>query len=301
MSTPSLGPASTATLVAASLDQCSEVYGTHLHQRVFAEAPLSAEEAEWLGWPDLAGTRTAWLANALDEPWLRLIENPQAGPGAPFHRHGWLSLEIAVADVDALGAALDGSPLEIIGAPADLEMSSAIRAMQAIGPCGEVLYLTEIKAEVPGFELPRARCAVDRLFIPVMTCPDRADALSFYSGLSGNEGLQFETRVTVLNGALGLPIDTRHPLATLQLRGDTLIELDQVPDLAPSAFGPGLPPAGIASIGFGTTAALPDTPRFTRTDGPLAGRECCRLQGAAGEWIELHAENRGEPPCMIND
>jgi hypothetical protein len=129
-----------------------------------------------------------------------------------------------------------------------------------------VLYLTEVKREVPPFELPFARCPVDRLFIPVMTCPDREAALAHYEGLSGNEGLRFETRITVISGALGLDREHRHPVATLQLREATLIEIDEVPDLRPAPFGDDLPPTGIAEIHFRAT-----------------GRPFSRGRGAAGE------------------
>ena len=95
----------------------------------------------------------------------------------PFRHQGWMSLEISVENVDALRPDLEGSPFRVIGEPANLDVSDDIRAMQAIGPAGEVLYLTEIKAEVPPFELPFARCAVDRLFIPVLLAPDRERAL----------------------------------------------------------------------------------------------------------------------------
>jgi hypothetical protein len=137
-------------------------------------------------------------------------------------------------------------------------MSDAIRAMQVVGPSGEVLYLTEVKREVPPFDLPFARCSVDRLFIPVMTCPDREAALVHYEDLSGNEGLRFDTRITVISAALGLDREHRHPVATLQLRGSTLIEIDQVPGLRPAPFGGDLPPTGIALIHFRHADAVND-------------------------------------------
>jgi hypothetical protein len=254
---PQLGPACGATIITRDLDDSIAAYSQHLHQQALAHGPLAADEASALGWEALAGTRSAWLANASGEQWLRLIEAPQAQAGKPFAQYGWMSLEIAVQDVDALGAALALSPFESIGPPADLAMSDAIRAMQVVGPSGEVLYLTEVKRPVPPFELPTARCPVDRLFIPVMMCPQRADALAHYAALSGNKGLQFDTRITVISKALGLDSNHQHPVATLQLLGNTLIEIDQVSGLAPAPFSRPAPPTGIALIHFAHASQPP--------------------------------------------
>lgn len=254
---PRLGPAQAATLVVADLDQCTAIYAEHLQLAPQDETALTDADALELGWPDLAGSRSAWLANALGEPWLRFIEHRGAAVSRPFECYGWLSLEIAVQDVDALGAALVDGPFEIIGPPADLAMSDAIRAMQVAGPSGEVLYLTEVKRPVPPFELPMARCPVDRLFIPVMTTPDREASLAHYATLSGNEGLRFDTRITVISAARGFDRDHQHPVATLQLAGNTLIEIDQVDGLQPAPFGAPSPPTGIALIHFHHPDATP--------------------------------------------
>jgi hypothetical protein len=213
-------------------------------------AVLGTPQASELGWAKLGGSRCAWLANELGEPWLRLIECPDAPARRPFTHVGWLALEIDVQDVDALGHSLADSPFDIIGAPADLAISDAIRAMQVVGPSGEVLYLTQVKRPLPPFELPRARCRVDRLFIPVMTCPDRDAVLDHYERLSGNEGLRFETAITVISAALGFEKNHAHPVATLQLADNTLIEIDQVAGLRPAPYGGDEIPTGIALIHF---------------------------------------------------
>lgn len=250
MTVPRLGPVRAATVITADLAQSIAIYGEHLHLPVQSEGRFGEREAGDLGWAPLVGAPCAWLGNALGEPWLRLLEYRDAARTRPFERFGWLSLEIAVQAVDALGDALADSPFEVIGPPADLAMSDAIRAMQVTGPNGEVLYLTEVKRPLPPFELPRARCPVDRLFIPVMTCPDREAALAHYTALSGNEGLRFDTQITVISAARGLDRALAHPVATLQLGGATLIEIDQVDGLAPAPFGATEPPTGIALIHF---------------------------------------------------
>ena len=63
--------------------------------------------------PDLAGQPVAWLANPAGECILRLIEDPQAAMLAPMFRHGWLSLEVLVADVDSV--LVPGTDMTIAG------------------------------------------------------------------------------------------------------------------------------------------------------------------------------------------
>ena len=111
-----------------------------------------------------------------------MIEDPAAVPGEPMHRHGWLSLEILVGDVDSLAAGLE-APFTVLGPPANLELSDAIRASQVLGPCGELLYLTQIKAAVPPFDLPMTDATVAVPFIGVMSTPDREASRRAWSAL----------------------------------------------------------------------------------------------------------------------
>lgn len=283
MPTPKAGPVLAATLLVQDLDHSVAAYTRGLGLQPAEVGVLDAPGAAALGWPVLAGARSAWLANALGERWLRLVECPRAGTTTPFTRYGWFSLEIVVQDVDRLGEALADSDFEIIGPPADLEMSDAIRAMQVVGPAGEVLYLTQVKRAVPPFELPFARCAVDRLFIPVMLCPDRQAALAAWERVSGAEGLCFETRITVLNRAHGLPFEQRHRVAALQLAGRSLIEMDEFPDLDPAPAPAGEPLTGIALIDFACAADHP-------------GANAASAIGAAGERYRLIPVKQGAHP-----
>ena len=81
--------------------------------------------------------------------------------------------------------------------------------MQVVGPAKEILYLTQIKAHVPGFELPFARCRVDRLFIPVLVAENRENALNVYTSFPQTNGMPFETKITVLNRYLEFPAHQR--------------------------------------------------------------------------------------------
>jgi hypothetical protein len=282
-----LGPALAATLVTPDFNGTVRAWCEFLRQRIQAHDHLSLKHARQWGVSELAGAPMCWLVNELGERWLRIIGLPDAEVVDPFAHKGWMSLEISVQDVDSLYPVLKDSPFRIIGEPANLDVSDDIRAMQVIGPAGEVLYLTEVKAEVPPFELPFARCAVDRLFIPVMLADDREAALGVYESFPGTEGLRFDTKITVINRARGLDIETKHPVSTIQLRGKNLIEIDQLDDLSERPLQHGLLPAGIAMITFGMDrfpAELEDR-LVSRADPATVNAGLVR--GAGGELIEL--------------
>jgi hypothetical protein len=232
--------------------------------------------AQRWGQPQLADAVVVELGSA-GMSLLRLIEQPGAKPRPTRHAHGWLALEILVRDVDALAAPAAAAGFEVVGAPADLELSPNIRAMQLIGPAGEMLYLTQVKAPVPPFELPLssdigATHNVDRLFIAVMSTPSRAAAIAACADLAPRATLQFETKVTVLNRAFGRAVETRWPLATLQWAGASLFEIDEVQDATVTTPAPGALPMGLAWVSMQAGSA--------GHAGPL--REL-----APGAWLEL--------------
>lgn len=287
MSESGLGPVLSATIFTSDLDLSIRVYGEYLNLSQYASSEVSPEIAARWHCPALAGAPQTWLQNQLGEPWLRIIESEHAGQIDPFRHTGWLSLEISVHDTDALLDVLRDSPFEVIGEPANLELSDAIRAMQVKGPSAEVLYLTEVKAEVPPFELPFARCEVDRLFIPVLLSSNRDTAMDFYEKLAGVQSMKFDTRVTVINRARGLPVETRHPIATLQLRGNSLIEIDQLQSLTRRETKKGYLPPGIALISFAVDQLPTGADTYQVPDGPLAGHQAVLQTGAADKLIEL--------------
>lgn len=276
-----LGPVLLGTVICRDLAASQTAYCAWLGQLTLQQGRVSTAQALALKAPALIQARVALLGPDRHElPWLRLIEDPDAHFSPPFGRAGWMSLELAVRDVDALAAQLKGSPFTLLAEPADLEMSPHIRAMQVAGPSGEVLYLTQIKAAVPPFELPRARHFVDRLFIPVLGAPDRDRALKVYELIAQRRGLCFETRLSAFNRCNGLPFAQRHPVGVLQLRQASMIEIDQLPmSMASSAPHGARLPGGVASVMFKVPATHP----------LLKGEALCFLRGAAGEGIELIA------------
>lgn len=151
--------------------------------------------------------------------------------------------------------------------------------MQVAGPGGEVLYLTEVAAEIPGFDLPAAESFVGQLFIMVLGGPGIAECGRPYAEAGRETGPLIEARVEVLSRAHGLPADHRHKLATIALGERSLLELDEMPASAgprkPSSIGL---PSGIAMVSF--------------HGRPRDGVREMRI-GHAGEWMEILAPAEG--------
>jgi hypothetical protein len=280
---PKLGPVSQCTLIAADPEAAVHAYTQWLHQHIVSADELDATTAGAIGYPALAGANSWQLANASGRRWLQIIEYKDALPRDSLHSLGWMALEVLVEDVDSLAASLKGSPFELLRPPDDLDMSDKIRACQVRGPTGEVLYLTQIKGAVPPFELPSCEAPVDHLFIAVLSTPSRDQSLTQYAAIAGNTGICFETKITVLNQARGYHLDRRHPVATLQLAGRALIELDQIENTPTPE--PGIH-SGMASVAF-EYAGKADNNVVKPTAGPFAGRSVSAQRGCAGEHFTL--------------
>jgi catechol 2,3-dioxygenase-like lactoylglutathione lyase family enzyme len=276
-----------ATLIAPDLTAACDAYLAQLGLAVCKREELAADTARVLGLDHLCGLAVAWLANEAGEPILRLIEDTQAVPREPMFHHGWLALEVLVGDVDQLAAGLK-APFRVLGPPADLELSPAIRASQVLGPCGEMLYLTQIKAAVPPFDLPMSDARVSRPFIAVMSTPDRSASQAAWSALAGKAGWTFDTKITVLNRAHGKPLEGQYPVAVVPLAGQCMVEIDQV-ELAASARAERR--AGLHSVAWRLPGEVDASGEHWAVAGQVddAGSRERRvgLRGPAGEHIEL--------------
>lgn len=277
---PRLGPVIMGTLLTRDLGAAVVTYEKYLYAAVQRHGRVTQAQAKFWGHLHLENCAYVMLTNVLGEPFLRIIEDPNCDVRDTLKQTGWMALEIVVEDVDALAESLKDSPFEVLRPVADLSMSDKIRAVQVRGPCGEVLYLTQIKGDVPSFELPQAKCKVDKVFIPVLCTHDRAASLAFYENISGNTGLSFDTKITVVNQAYGIDLDTNHPVATLQLKGATLIEIDEIK----AANEDGLS-SGIMMVTFAVDK-LPVEQGPTK-DCPSGKQRSLILTGVAGEYVEL--------------
>ncbi len=278
---PNLGPVLLGTILCRDLEACVSAYEKYLFWTCQRRSNISAEQAVFWGQTDLSGAPYAILVNALGEPVLRLVECAECLEIDRLKHTGWLALEIVVQDVDRLARSLASSPFEVLRPVADLAVSDKIRAVQVRGPAGEILYLTQIKADVPPFDLPKARCAVDRVFIPVLCTHNRKETLAFYEDLARHKGLVFDTKITVVNQSYGFALEAQHPVATLQLAGQSLIEIDEI---TAAQSLPQSPVSGIFMHSF-QIDKLPDD--IGHKTCPT-GTKCSAITiGASGEHIEL--------------
>jgi catechol 2,3-dioxygenase-like lactoylglutathione lyase family enzyme len=270
-----LGSICSVTTVVRDLDSIEHAYTAFLGMRVEARDKVDAAQAHAWGAPACAGCDILVLRPEIGEATrLRFIADPHAGTCAPFTSHGWNATEITVRDTDILAARLADSPFRIIGPPANLKGFETIRAMQVLGPAGECLYLTDVRADA---SLAQASAEVGQVFIVVVGGPD-IDALSAFYGKHFTNEMSDPVAVPigVINAANHLPADTRHKLGLLRLPDGTRIELDQYPrGTGPRATVPGHLPPGMAMVSF----------RVERLPEAFAGATCAR--GAAGELIEF--------------
>jgi hypothetical protein len=237
--------------------------------------------AQW-GAPDAAAARGVTLRSQSGQPrFIRLVEGQRDPSYMPLASLGWIAVEIIVEDVDSLAERLgaDTCPFRIIGPPAvlDFDFTDQIKAMQVVGPGGETLYLTEVGAPIPGFDLPPAQSFVGAPFIMVLGARDIEEAATSYISPVHPLGPVFEARIDVVSAAFDMPTTHRHRLATVAFGESTLIEIDAFPSHAPlrgfSSIGM---PSGIAMVSFLGTESQP------------------RLIGSAGEWFEIIAN----PPVI---
>lgn len=260
-----------AVIICPNLAQASAAYVRYLDQTIHRQAPLDNDYARKLGLTGMDDAPSAWLGVAGAAPWLLLVQSARAKAAAPFSKAGWMALELAVRDVDALLPSLQASPFHVLAEPKDLDFSDAIRAMQVQGPAGEVLYLTQIKRAVPPFRLPRTQLTVDGPFVAILGSEDAGAASAFYLGLGAETRLRFDTRLGALNQVRGLAPETQHAVATVELISGHLLEID-----APSC------PLAAAMLIDGTEAGIACVV-MSRTQGG----ELRALRGMASELIGL--------------
>jgi hypothetical protein len=298
MSDPLLGPIVGATLLTPNIKYASQAYQSGMGYSLIREEVVSQAMCDLWSAPKLLNNPMHILSADNGHAWLRIVEDKNCAATTPLKTQGWMALEVNVADVDVIRNEIDSTIFKIIGEPAYLQISDAIKAMQVIGPCDEVSYITQIDKAVPPFNLPMTQSRTGSLFIPVLCTQDRDLSLSFYEMLNQVTGLKFDTKVTVLNNAWGNNIEHQYPVATLQLAGNCLFEIDQVVDAQPSVLNAGSLPSGIAMI-----TCLVDNIEIAAThlnqgishinNLYYPGQKVLLVKGPSGELIELveHAKN----------
>jgi catechol 2,3-dioxygenase-like lactoylglutathione lyase family enzyme len=290
-----LGRIRIVTICAPDLGATAEAYQQFLNYSVVDKGVLAADLAAVWNAPKMAGHNYLTLQPASQaDVYLRLIQNDPVEGFAAMRTFGWNANEILTQDPDVMAERLEGSPFEVIGPPANLSTSKDIRAMQAVGLAGEVIYLTRLPQSGDASALGRAETFVDRTFIVVVGGPDMQAMQRFYHdvlGLPVSEPVG--ARIRVLSRAHGMSMDTNHPLSIARLPRNFLIEIDQYPQTATArTHRQGELPPGMAMVAF-TTPSLDElggrllaAPAAIES-APYAGRRVGVIRGAAGELIEL--------------
>ena len=239
-----------ATLSVANLETTTHNYQEWFDFTVEEQGVLADDLAASWGTPKSAGSRYAVLRPASKRDiFLRFVENEIHPDYVPLTTFGWAAIELCVEDVLKANARMEKSPFEIIGPPREIEGLDAIYPMQLKGPDGEIVYLTQIRDDLPEFDLPRAEAPIDRLFIMVLACSDMNASLDWieqHIGLSVGRR-KLEIVYTMLANAFGLPLDDLHVISTMVHGRDVFLELDQLPPQGVPR--PGIPeklPQGVA-------------------------------------------------------
>ena len=277
------------TITVGQLATIEKNYDEYLGYETVERGTVSAELAAVWNTPATKGQPFVLLApESGAEVYLRFVEGPEVEGYAPMTTFGWNATELLVTDPDAMAERLENSPYEIIGPPKDLWVApDAPRAMQAIGPGNELLYLTRNN----NFEI---KTAVDRVFIMVVGGPSMEALASYYGdtmGLPVGDPRPFQ--ISVISNAQGLPPETTYPLAVAAVSDEFLIELDEYPDVAtPRPAAAGALPPGTAMVSFTVdrleafTVEWRSAPQAVAA-APYRGRRAAVTVGPAGEWIEL--------------
>ena len=282
-----------ATLTVEDVARTTDIYGRWLGYRTVESGEVSDRLAR--GWrsPACAGARTAVMQPASGAAcYLRFVEQPPHPDYRPLRTFGWAAVELCVTDTDRVADQLADSPFEIIGPPKPLDGMDTIYPMQVRGPDGEIVYLTQIRAQPEGYRLRAATSLVDQVFILVLACRDlEATGAWIERTLGWTKGATFEIDYTMINGSFGLPPGTRHPLATLKHESDVFLEIDTYPARAtPRRRHEDWLPPGVAMASF----AVPELPDADWASAPVAregvvygGGRAGLLKGPDGALFEI--------------
>lgn len=282
------------TFSAPDLALVEEAYNTSLDYQVVERGTIDLELAEAWAAPKMEGRDFILMQPKSGAPYyLQFVQSEAIEGYVPMQTFGWNAAELLVKDPDELARQFraDDSHFRIVGEPRPLSATSEIRAMQVVGPANEVLYLTRIP---PDANRSSATTFVDRPFIVILSGPDMDELRDFYGAtfdVSVSEPMM--ARITVLNRAMDLDIETTHPLAIARLSPEFAIELDEYPPRAierPKREGE-LPPAqAIVSMQVENLDAYARhwvSDPVTIERHPYDGRRIAFMKGAAGELIEL--------------
>lgn len=253
-----------ATLSVVDPQASAERYVEWFDYRRVEQGLIFPELAQSWGTPNTSGREFVTVAPASGaDVYVRFVSADPIARYVPLRTFGWAAIEICVQDVLAVNERMLRSPFEVIGPPREIEGLPAIFPMQVRGPDQEIVYLTQIKSDLPSFDLPRAASLIDTLFIVVLACSDLQASLRWFERHARLAlGREMDIVYTMLANAFDLPCDDLHTIATMIHGRDVFLELDQYPAAATSRpTHPGHLPPGIS-------IATLKHPEFDLLEGP---------------------------------
>lgn len=250
----SLGGLKAVTIPAPDLARIEAAYADHLgYQTVWRGTVPKATARAWNA-PAVAGKRVVVMAAEVEAPvYLRFVEQPLPKDFRPLTTFGWQAAEILVQDPDALAARLAGSPFQIIGPPQTLVGWENSKAMQVVGPAGEVLYFTHFAPDPKQPDRWRQpKLFVENTFVVVAGTSDMEGGVGWFDKSFGNKAFgEFSIENKIISDANRLPASTKHRLNTVRLTNHAMVEIDAFPANATRRTTPkgGLAP-GVAIVTF---------------------------------------------------
>ncbi len=287
-----------ATITVSDISH-ADLYRDWLNYSVMESGSVDDSLAQSWEAPNTTGARYKVLQpESGASVYLRFIEQPEMTDYKRLRSYGWAAVEICTQDTLAVNAKMEKSPFEIIGPPKPLDGMPAIFPMQILGPDQEVVYLTEIRGDLPDYDLPRAQSLIDQIFILVMACPDmEAEGAWLQDHLLISKAKSMALNYSMINKAFNLAEGTQHMIATMQHEQDVFLEIDQYPEAAtPRPTLPGyLPPCvAIGSIFHPEFDRLCEinlnhwiTPPAERQGTLYQGKRTATLRSPGGTLIEI--------------
>jgi hypothetical protein len=285
------------TYSVANVDLHVRAWELYLQYSEIQRGTISTELATLWNASDMSGKAFVLMQPASGaDVWLRFIET---GHNLPFQYplyQGWNATELLVADPDKLAASFKDSPFTVIGGPHDLYTSKkSPRAIQVLGPGGELLYFSRLLPGGSRYGLKGAKSFVDRTFNVIVGGINLQSLGDFYSqqlGLRIYDPITFT--IPMLADVCGVPGNTPFSLQIAKIAGRRfIIELDEYPPgVPPRPAVKGMIPPGMSMVSF-MVDSLDKLPVSWRTapqsvSGPgYDGQRAAVTEGAAGEWIEI--------------
>ena len=285
-----LGRITAVTITSPDLDRVVDIYSKYLKYRLVSSTRVSADQAKSWDAQSIENSEMVYMSpESSDDFFFRFVEQSSDDDYVPFGTFGWNAAELIVKDVDESAEKLIGSPFEVIGQPADLSFTDQIRAMQILGPSKEIIYLTQFKSKLDEFDSPTPRCDIDQTFIVILAGENIDEMQSFLNEtLSIKKAPPMQSRIRAISKVFGLPEDTKYKSAALAIKGQSLIELDEMPsDAGPRSCRNGFLPPGISIVSFIAHESEFIDGSYDSSIPSFENVQARTIKGMSGELIEI--------------